>query len=147
MRDDDELPLTPELRRIFDSVPPEMPKSRLDPYRSLILLWRRQGRSFAAVRRLVEEKLGVKVSESMIKKFVRSRSRPRKTEPPVVVEAPAQVEAHVEIRKPLRKSPAEIAAIREAASAATHRPAFPAPEEPTRFEYDPTRPLTNRKPD
>ncbi len=70
-----------ELQRIFDSVPEEEPRSRLEPYRELILRWRRQGRSYRRIRQLLAEQCSVGVTTSMLHKFVKSRSRPRKAEP------------------------------------------------------------------
>ena len=42
-----------ELQRIFDSVPEDEPRSHLEPYRELILRWRRQGRSYRRIRQLL----------------------------------------------------------------------------------------------
>ena len=37
--------MKPELQLIFDTTPEDEPKSKLDPYRELILRWRRTGQN------------------------------------------------------------------------------------------------------
>ncbi len=138
--------LTPEEKLIYDSVPPDPPRSRLEPHRSLILQWRRQGRTLKRIRDLVEEKFGVSVSVKMIQKFIAARNRPRVSEPePEVIAAP-----EVEVAKPVeverkRASEEERVAMRERARAAHHVSLYGPVEEPKKlFVFDPDRPLINK---
>ena len=130
------------LQQIFDSVPADQPRSRLEPYRELILRWRRQGRTYHRIRQLLQDRCGVEVAYVTLYRFIQRRSR-LKTER----EADAITPAVPEQASPpsiSRRSREEIAALREAARASNHKPVF-TPEEPKElFVYDPDRPLTNK---
>ena len=60
--------------------------SRLEPYKELILRWRRQGRSHRRIARLLLDKCKVRVSGEAVRKFVKLRSRPRKPQPDIDLE-------------------------------------------------------------
>lgn len=124
--------LSPEHQKIFDSVPPELPKSRLEPYRSLILLWRRQGRPLRKIKELLAEKFGVQVSIVMVGKFIKSRSRGKAAAPP----EPTAYE------KPIF-TPKERAAVRDAILS-TQQQTGPEREAKKLFVFDPDKPLVNR---
>lgn len=70
-----------ELQRIFDSAPEDPPRSRLEPYRELILQWRCQRRTYRRICELLLEKCNVHISYFPLYEFVQSRSRPRQEEP------------------------------------------------------------------
>jgi hypothetical protein len=147
-----------ELQRIFDNVPEDEPRSRLEPYRELILRWRRQGRTYRRIRGLLAEQYSVTVSAVMVHKFVQRRSRPRKAtpesqaEPFVMTEYPpglpapepelSQAAAPIRLRR--RPSPEELAAQRDAIRAAYNKPVVPNEEPEEVFVYDPDKPPTNR---
>jgi hypothetical protein len=80
-------PLSPELQRIFDNTPEDESRSRLEPYRELILLWRRRGKSYRRICWLLREQCGVKISYLPLYEFVQRRFRPRKVQPEVQVDA------------------------------------------------------------
>ena len=65
------------LQKIFDSVPADEPRSRLEPYRELILRWRRQGRTYHRIRQLLAEQCDVKVAYVTLYRFIQRRSRPQ----------------------------------------------------------------------
>ena len=77
-----------ELQQIFDSAPEDEPKSRLEPYRELVLRWRRQGRSYRRICQLLRDKCGVDITYLPLYEFVQRRSRPRKPKPEPEVEQP-----------------------------------------------------------
>jgi hypothetical protein len=77
-----------ELQQIFDSAPGDEPKSRLEPYRELVLRWRRQGRSYRRICQLLRDKCGVDITYLPLYEFVQRRSRPRKPKPEPDVEQP-----------------------------------------------------------
>jgi len=141
--------MKPELQRIYESMKDEAPRSCLEPYRDVILRWRRSKRSYRCIQQVLAAN-GVKVALMTLHEFVQRRSRPRTDErhsDPTAASyqtesAPTGVKE--ETRLP-RRSPDEIAAMRAAASVANHKPAFPREEQTRLFEYDPDRPLTNRK--
>ena len=142
--------VTAELQTVLDNLPADEPRSRLEPFRAFILRWRREGRSYERIRQILHDECLVQVSVSTLFKFVQRRSKPRKLQPELQPEAdqitPSSVVRRNRIPETLnRRSPEEIAAMREAASAANHKPAFQ-PEEETKplFVYDPDRPLTNK---
>ena len=80
------LPMNEELQQIFDSAPGDEPKSRLEPYRELVLRWRRQGRSYRRICQLLRDKCGVDITYLPLYEFVQRRSRPRKPRPEPDVE-------------------------------------------------------------
>src|SRR6266567_3052027 len=80
------LPMKEELQRIFDSVPEDKPRSRLEPYQELILRWRRQGRTYRRICDLLAEKCDIKVADMTLHEFVQKRSRPRKAQPEPEIE-------------------------------------------------------------
>jgi hypothetical protein len=135
------------LQEIFDSVPADEPRSRLEPYRDLILLWRRQGRTYHRIRQLLIEKCEVKVGYGTLYRFIERRSRPRKTDPrpetqlSIITTVALNEESALRLS---RRSPEEIAAMREAARASNHKPVFAHEESKELFVYDPDKPLTNK---
>ena len=81
-------PMNEELQQIFDNAPGDEPKSRLEPYRELVLRWRRQGRSYRRICQLLRDKCGVDITYLPLYEFVQRRSRPRKPRPEPEVEQP-----------------------------------------------------------
>jgi hypothetical protein len=65
------------LQEIYDSTPLDEPRSKLEPYRELILSWRRQKRTYRRIQELLREKCGVRVSPQALHQFVRRRGRSR----------------------------------------------------------------------
>ncbi len=146
--------LKPDFERIYESVGDVAPRSRLEPYRNLILRWRRK-RPPVSYRRILRALAaeGVTVTVRTLYEFVQRRSRPRAEEANVPIDriqpyiVPERKPMGAKEQTPLpRRSPEEIAAMRAAASAAHHKPVFPIPEAPKPWEYDPDRPLSNIKP-
>jgi hypothetical protein len=135
------------LQKIFDSVPLDEPRSRLEPYRELILHWRRQGRTYHRIRQLLVEHCDIKVAYVTLYRFIQRRSRPRRMDGLPETQSPIDEVTRLHEESPLkraRRSPEEIAAMREAAHALNHKPEC-IPEEPKeRFVYDPDKPLTNK---
>ena len=136
-----ELKLTPEQQRIYDSVPADEPRSRLDPYRALILRWRGQRRTYRHIRQLLSEKFSVRVSTAMVHKFVQKHNRPRKPaqpdlEPQAGTLAPVTNESGQAV-EPVRSKPRmsieEQIARREAIRAAFDKPLFPTEEKKPLF--------------
>jgi hypothetical protein len=139
-------------QRLFESIADTASRSRLEPYREVILRWRRGRVSYRRILKALAAN-GVTVGRMTLYEFVQRRSRPRTAEPedPPVERMQPDPPEHKPIRSkeetPLpRRSPEEIAAMRAAASGARHKPAFPTPEAPKPWEYDPDRPLSNIKP-
>jgi hypothetical protein len=66
------------LQAIYDNTPEDGSRSRLEPYRELILLWRRQGRSYRRIQHLLDEKCNVSIAYEPLRRFVQRRSRPRR---------------------------------------------------------------------
>jgi hypothetical protein len=75
----------PDFKEILDSLPERPLRSRLEPYRELILEMRRRGRPFREIVHVLDEKCGVHVVASTVHDFVKSaRTRERDHEPNVV---------------------------------------------------------------
>lgn len=81
-------PMNDDFLRIADEVPEDEPRSCLEPYRDVILRWRRQGRSYRRICKLLGEKFGLKVGRTALHEFVWRRSRPRKATPEPEVKQP-----------------------------------------------------------
>jgi hypothetical protein len=75
-----------ELLKLLENLPPDEPRSKLEPFRAVILRWRRQGRSYRRIQEILLEQCKVDVAYETLRKFVQRRQRPRTTEPePVAV--------------------------------------------------------------
>jgi hypothetical protein len=137
--------MNPELQRIFESIPDSVPRSRLEPYRELILRWRRQGRSYRQIRDLLCDKLNLKISYLALYEFVQRRSRPRKEQHEVEV-APeaAQTEPPKTPTKYNKLSPDEVAKQRALIEELRNKPVV-VREVRKRFVYDPDEPLILEK--
>jgi hypothetical protein len=137
--------MNPELQLIFDSIPDEEALSRLEPYRELILRWRRKGRSYRWICRMMNEKCGVTVAYGPLYRFVQRRSRPRKVQHEVEAELEAahtaQPVAPTEYNKP---SPDEVARQRALIQDLRNKPVVVS-EVRKRFVYDPDEPLILEK--
>jgi hypothetical protein len=134
------------LQKIFDSVPADDPRSRLEPYCELILRWRRQGRTYHRIRQLLAEQFDITVAYVTLYRFIQRRSRPKTDSPPeaqLAIIMPVVAEEKSPLRSS-RPSPEEIAAMREAARASNHKPVFTREESKELFVYDADKPLTNK---
>ena len=79
--------MIPEVQQLIVDAPGDEPRSRLEPYREQILLWRRQGKSYRRICRVLNERCNCTVSHVALRKFVQRRSRPRKAQPEVQPDA------------------------------------------------------------
>ena len=146
-----DLTLNPEQQAVFDSIPADSPRSRLDPYRALILRWRGQRKTYRRIRQLLLEKFSIQVSTAMVHKFVQKHNRPRKPAEPdleiqigssqqLVVAVPNAEQPATTERKRLTSK--ERAAQREFFKALRDKPVIVPEATKPRFEYDPNKPLT-----
>ncbi|HTF72408.1 MAG TPA: hypothetical protein VK638_58045 [Edaphobacter sp.] len=134
------------LQQIFDSVPAEEPRSRLDPYRELILRWRRQGKSHDRIRQLLSDKCGVKVAYGPLYRYIQRRSRPRQIQPEVETEQPAMKPTEpLPPVSPGKRLSAEERAAQVEYLRSLNKPELPEPPKPPRFTFDPDKSRSNRK--
>jgi hypothetical protein len=80
-----------ELLQLLENLPPDEPRSKLEPFRAYILRWRRQGRSYRRIQEILREQCQVEVAYETLRKFVQRRQRPRTAEQepePVAVTTP-----------------------------------------------------------
>jgi len=70
-----------ELQQIYDRVPLDTPRSRLEPYWELILAWRGQGRSYRRIVTLLDQECAEKVGCSALYYFVRRRLNATEAKP------------------------------------------------------------------
>ena len=138
--------VTSELQQVLDNLPADEPRSKLEPFRAFILRWRREGRSYRSICRILNEECGVEIAKTSLNEFVKRRSRPRKLRPEIQPEPEQSVVRRNRIPETSdRRSSEEIAAMREAAKSSNHKPMFQREEETKPlFVYDPDRPLTNK---
>jgi hypothetical protein len=138
--------MNPELRQVLDNLPADEPRSRLEPYREVILRWRRQGRSYRRMQKLLTDHCAIQVSTSMLFKFVKSRSRPRKPhretepQPPRIPSEPEQMNQLAVSGLHPKLLPAEAARQRALLQALREKPVV-IPDVRKRFVYDPDEPL------
>ena len=141
-----------DLERLYESIGGTASRSCLEPYREVILRWRRK-RPPVSYRRILQALAaeGVIVTVRTLYEFVQRRSRPRFTEPTPASVEPMQPEQFTVVAtnaaesKTRRCSPHEILAMRAAARADNHRPSFQTESVKPVFTYDPDRPLTNKE--
>jgi hypothetical protein len=60
---------------ILDSLPPKLPRSRLEPYWELIRELRHRGRTYREIAQILADKCHVAVAASTVHDFVRARSK------------------------------------------------------------------------
>jgi len=80
-----------ELLKLLENLPPDEPRSKLEPFRAIILRWRRQGRSYRRIQEILREQCQIEVAYETLRKFVQRRQRPRTAEAelePVAVTTP-----------------------------------------------------------
>jgi hypothetical protein len=134
------------LQQIFDSVPPDEPRSRLEPYRELILRWRRQGKSHDRIRQLLSDKCGVKVAYGPLYRYIQRRSRPRQIQPELEMEQPARTpEEAPPLLRPGKRLSAEERAAQVEYIRSLNQPTLQEAPKPPRFTFDPEKPRSNRK--
>jgi hypothetical protein len=141
-----------ELQQELEDLPPDEPRSPLQPHSGLILRWRRQGRSYRWICRMMREKLGIAIGYGPLYRFVKRRSKPRKlkqeseeltiapTQPrsqeaPMPRNSTATADPYAEARERMRL-------FKEAPVAAKPHKVFDVPEE----DLDGTKPLRMMKP-
>jgi hypothetical protein len=66
-----------ELLKLLENLPPDEPRSKLEPFRAIILRWRRQGRSYRRIQQILLEQCNVDVAYETLRRFVQRRERPR----------------------------------------------------------------------
>jgi hypothetical protein len=72
--------VNPDVRQLFVDASEDEPRSRLEPYREQILLWRRRGRTYKRIRQTLREECRITVAHATLFDFVQRRSRPRKVQ-------------------------------------------------------------------
>ncbi len=70
--------VTDELQQVLAELPQVGPRSRLEPLRTFILRWRRDGRSYRNIRDILASKCKVTASHEAVRKFVKLHAKPRK---------------------------------------------------------------------
>jgi hypothetical protein len=79
--------LSPELQQQFVDAPEDKSRSRLEPYREQILLWRRRGKTYRRIRQILADQCKLTVGYGPLYRFIQRRSRPRKAQPEVQPDA------------------------------------------------------------
>jgi hypothetical protein len=84
-----------ELLQLLENLPPDEPRSKLEPFRAIILRWRRQGRSYRRIQEILLEQCQLEVAYETLRRFVQRRERPRaalpEDESPITPSAPPLV--------------------------------------------------------
>lgn len=132
------------LQRIYDATPEEPPLSRLEPFKELILRWRRDHRSLPAICRLLKIQCGVQITREPLRKYILRRTRKGKVTvgPEAVVTPPVAASAR---DLPAKRAASEIASMRLAARASNYSYAAATKEYQELFVFDESAPLINHK--
>jgi hypothetical protein len=139
--------VTDQLQQVLDNLPAVEPRSRLDPLRPFILRWRRDGRSYRKIRAILKNECGVVVCCETIRKFVKSRSKPRKPQPEPEIEQPliAPLESPQSVSTGKKLTPEERAA-QVAYIRSLNQPTLQEKPEKSRWNFDVDKPRTIHKP-
>ncbi len=70
-----------ELLKRLENLPPAEPRSKLEPLRDYILRWRRQGRSYRRIQRILHEHCRMDVAYETLRRFVQRRENQPSAEP------------------------------------------------------------------
>jgi hypothetical protein len=138
------LAVNPEVRQLFVDAPEDEPRSRLEPYREQILLWRRHGKSYRRIQALLADKCQVGIAYEPLRRFVQRRNRPRKVQPEVQPELIATPAVPEQTAARPRLSLEERIAQRDAIRAAHNKPAIHREDPRPVFTFDPSKPPTNK---
>jgi hypothetical protein len=138
--------VTDELQQVLAELPQVGPRSRLEPLRTFILRWRRDGRSYRDIRDILASKCKVTASHEAVRKFVKLHAKPRKpqTESETEPLSPA-----TQPQSPLPPAPSNANLPTDAArnlptlQSFRNKPALePKPAVLVEFHYDEDKPLT-----
>ena len=138
------LVVTDELQLALDNLPPnETRVSCLEPLRTNILRWRREGRSYRKIQQILASECRVSITYESLRQFVKRRSKPRKPklENDIEPEATEQVNSYSAAVSPVERKPRmsieEREATRAALRASFETPLFPTEERKLLFERRP----------
>jgi hypothetical protein len=70
----------------LEVLPYDEARSPLEPFKALILRWRRQGRTYRSIQRILRKECHIEVAYGPLYRFVKRRTRPRKPEPDIEIE-------------------------------------------------------------
>jgi hypothetical protein len=74
--------LTHELQQALENLPKDERRcSSLEPFRAIILRWRREGRTYRRICQILHDECQLKVAYGTLHEFVQRRSKPRKPKP------------------------------------------------------------------
>ena len=140
--------MKPEHQQIIESTPEDEPRSKLDPFRELILRWRSQGKTYRRIANLLDAKCGLLTVTMTVHDFVRRRSRPRKLKPEIELEMERPPVTPTSIFTPPTLSGKLTPEERERQRAilkALREKSVVTPKEDDDFPlWDPDKPLTNK---
>jgi hypothetical protein len=143
--------MNPNLQRIYDNTPEDKPRSRLEPYRELIMRWRRQGRTYRRICELLRERFGTNIGKTALHKFVRRRLRPRGVQPELELQPvtgapePEQDDELAAMGRYTKLSPDQLAKQRALIQNLRNNRPVVVREVRKRFVYDPGEPLILEK--
>ncbi len=142
------LPMKPEHQQVFDNSPEPDPRSKLDPYVELILRWRRQGKTYRWIMKLLRDSFSLSVSYCALYKFIKKRSRPRKLKPETDLEmertTAAPTPAFAPAPLPGKLTPEERERQRAILKALREKSVVTTKEDDDFPLWDPNKPLTNK---
>jgi hypothetical protein len=126
--------MTPEQLKALEDLPLEDARSPLEPFKPLILRWRRQGRSYRKILRILKDECHIEVAYGPLYRFVKRRSRPRKPQPDLEFEPVTQpVNSSSAAGSTVERKPRMTAEERAALRSSFDQPLFPTEEQKPRF--------------
>ena len=137
-----------QLQEILDSLDEKTPRSRLSPYRNLIVELRRRKRTYREILQILREKCQVQVSISTLhgfliaqrkqKRIVRTSTISEHPKPREEESMPERIPIPAASEKPVPAPPPD--EVRQRIAALKQQPAQTEPDT-KRFYYDPDQPL------
>lgn len=130
------------LQEILDNLDEKAPRSRLGPYRELILELRRRNRTYREILQILADRCQIRVSISTLHDFLHDQQRMDSKRGSQKIKVKKALYPNEQLPEPV-KSGEEIPAmndIQQRIAALKRRQTAPRPNAP-RFTYDPDQPL------
>lgn len=134
-----------QVRQLLNELPKRGPRSRLDPFRELILEMRNRQYPYRDISRFLAERCGVEISHNAVRNYLTRRCSDLPG-PSTPAQAPPDRQSASEPRAIVPESlesrtREQQQAVRDRIAALKHR-SQPTPDADTSFRFDPAQPLT-----
>jgi hypothetical protein len=130
-----------QLQQLLEMLPELEARSRLDPFRDLIMEMRRRGYSYRDISRFLIERCGVGISHNAVRNFVNRDCAAASNPRPACSGEEQRTRKATEAALPAPSATHQPQGIRDRIDALKRRPQ-PGPAKDQAFRFDPAQPLT-----